>query len=191
MPVSSNERTRVFPAAPGPHPALAVPQSSCSASGSADVSARLLPGALQPFDRLSGYRGDYLRLSSIANVRRTVYSVGFGPRGWRRSLAIRMVAEPTASWTRQPCPYMNQACIRRERKRLSLLRDPRLNETIFWIKVKESLSREPMCKIWLILLGFPRLASKLIPDTASDVCHVANARAFVSYPANYVTHFLI
>ena len=36
MPVSSNERTRVFPAAPGPHPALAVPQSSCSASGSAD-----------------------------------------------------------------------------------------------------------------------------------------------------------
>ena len=39
MPVSSNERTRVFPAAPGPHPALAVPQSSCSASGSADVSA--------------------------------------------------------------------------------------------------------------------------------------------------------
>ena len=87
---------------------------------------------------------------------------------------------------------MNQACIRRERKRLSIpLRDPRLNETIFWIKVKESLSRESMCKIWLIFLGFPRLASKPIPDAASDVCHVANARAFVSYPANYVAHFLI
>jgi len=43
MPVSSNERTRVFPAAPGPHPALAVPQSSCSASGSADDSASAVP----------------------------------------------------------------------------------------------------------------------------------------------------
>ena len=39
MPVSSNERTRVFPAAPGPHPALAVPQSSCSAYGSAELRA--------------------------------------------------------------------------------------------------------------------------------------------------------
>jgi len=38
MPVSSNERTRVFPVAPGPHPALAVPRSSCSVSGSADES---------------------------------------------------------------------------------------------------------------------------------------------------------
>jgi len=39
MPVSSNERTRVFPAAPGPYPALAVPRSSCSVSGSADERA--------------------------------------------------------------------------------------------------------------------------------------------------------
>jgi hypothetical protein len=87
---------------------------------------------------------------------------------------------------------MNQACICRQRKRLSVpLRDPRLNETTFWIKVKESSSRESMCKIWLIFLRFPRLTSTPIPDTASHVCHVANARAFVSYPANYVAHFLI
>ena len=92
----------------------------------------------------------------------------------------------------EPSPYMNQACIRGERKRLAIpLRDPRLNETIFWIKAKESLSRESMRKIWLIFLGCPRLASKAIPDTASYVCYVANARTFVSYPANYVAHCLI
>ena len=71
MPVSSNERTRVFPAAPGPHPALAVPQSSCSASGSAEMSAlqsthtyATISMLAQGPVALSGFHGNYRRSSS-------------------------------------------------------------------------------------------------------------------------------
>jgi hypothetical protein len=87
---------------------------------------------------------------------------------------------------------MNQGCIRRKRKRFAIpLRDSWLNETIFWIKAQESLSRDSICEIRLIFPGIPGLAGTPVPNTASHVCYVSDTRAFISYPANYITNNLI
>ena len=93
----------------------------------------------------------------------------------------------------EPSPYVDQACIRRQHKWFAIpLCDRRLDEALLWVKRKQAFIRQPMRKTRLTLarpvFSHPRLTSKSIQDTTSNICHEADGWTYISNYAEYLAY---